>query len=111
MKAITLYRHPDCERCRRAEQIYQVFDWFHRIEYTSATPGSGPLRLGEVAVYDRRREQWLRGIAAIRRAMSQVPLFWIAVPFTYMPGIRQRIDQQARGCEGEACNLPDNFGG
>ncbi len=54
MKAIRLYRHPECERCAGYARMHHRFDWLGRFEDTTETPPTGPLRVGKIAVQDLR---------------------------------------------------------
>jgi hypothetical protein len=52
MKAILVYRNPDCAKCTRLARIHHRFDWLKRLEDTTEVPSTGPLRPGEIAVQD-----------------------------------------------------------
>lgn len=54
MKAVRLYRHPECERCAGYARMHHRFDWLGRFEDTTQTPPTGQLLVGEIAVQDLR---------------------------------------------------------
>jgi hypothetical protein len=50
MKMIRVYRNPRCAKCARLAKAARFLDWFGRVNLSTDTPESGPLRLGEVMV-------------------------------------------------------------
>ena len=66
MRAIRLYRHPDCQRCAGYARMHHRFDWLGRFEDSTAAPPTGELRVGEIAVQDLQTGITLKGIACFR---------------------------------------------
>ena len=110
MRRITLYRHPECERCRKMGQVHATLDWLGRIERSSDTPPSGALKPGEIAVVDHRSGRTLFGIHAVRMVARQVPAYLPILPLLYLPPIARKLDAMTRGCEDGACGLPETTG-
>jgi hypothetical protein len=106
MKAIRLYRHPECERCAGYARMHHSLDWLNRFEDSTQTPADGPLRVGEIAVQDLRKGVVLRGIACFRLLCKQVPAYWLLLPLTYLPPVRRRIEKDICGCLDGACEIP-----
>ena len=107
MKRITLYRNPDCNRCRKISRIHQRFDWFGRLECSDEPPAEvGALRMGEIAVVDARDGSVLRGLDAVRRVCREIPAY---APFRLLlrvPPVARRVDRMVRGEAEAACELP-----
>ena len=106
MKRITLYRHPDCERCRKMGRVHAFFDWLRRVDYSTDTPPTGPLRPGEIVVLDHRTGASLRGIDAIRMVARQIPAYLPLRPLLHVKPIARRMDAMVRGCDDGSCAVP-----
>jgi hypothetical protein len=106
MKRITLYRHPACERCRKMSRVHAFFDWFGRVECSTETPPTGPLKPGEIVVHDHRSGEFLRGIDAIRMVARQIPAYLPLRPLLHVPPIARAMDAMVRGCDDGTCAAP-----
>ncbi len=73
MKAIRLYRHPECERCAGYARMHHRFDWLGHFEDTTETPPTGQLLVGEIAVQDLRTGATLKGIDCFRLLCKHIP--------------------------------------
>jgi predicted DCC family thiol-disulfide oxidoreductase YuxK len=95
MKANVLY-DGDCPLCRKSVSILRKLDWFGRLGYVNARDGEQPiLREPPVAEAPLLEEMHLltaggklyRGFAAFRWMAWRLPVFWLAAPFLYFPGV------------------------
>ena len=106
MKTICLYRNPDCARCAGYAHMHHRFDWLNRFgDSTEASP-LGAMRIGEIAVQDLRTGETLKGIACFRLLCKHIPLYWLMLPLTYLPLVRQWIENDIGGCADGSCELP-----
>ncbi len=106
MKGIRLYRHPECERCAGYVRMHHRFDWLGHFEDTTETPPTGQLLVGEIAVQDLRTGATLKGIDCFRLLCKHIPAYWLVLPFTYVPPVRQRIEKDIGGCLDGTCEVP-----
>ena len=106
MAKIRLYRHPECARCADYARMHRWLDWLGRFDDSTAPPPTGQLRIGEIAVQDLRTGITLKGIECFCLLCKQIPAYWLLLPFTYLPPVRQRIENDIDGCSDGACNLP-----
>lgn len=100
---ICIYRHPDCARCARIARMHARFDWLGRVETTTATPPTGPLRMGEIVVEDRASGVVARGADAFRLITQAIPIYAPARLLLGIPGVRARIEREMGGCDDGAC--------
>ena len=103
MKRILIYRHPNCERCARFARLHHVVDWLDRIADTTATPPTGPLRLGEIVVEDLTTRQIVQGTQALALVFRQVIAYWPLLLLLWIPPLRLRLDREVRGCANGGC--------
>lgn len=108
MKVIRLYRHPACQRCAGYARTHHRLDWLDRFEDSTQTPATGPLRVGEIAVQDLPTGVTLKGIACFRLLCRHIPAYWLMLPFTYLPPVRQKIEDDIGGCADGTCELPSS---
>jgi hypothetical protein len=99
MKKILIYRHPHCERCARFARLHHAVDWFDRIADTTATPPTGPLRMGEIVVQELSSGRILRGADALALIYRQAIPYWFLMPLLWTPGLRARMDREVRGVD------------
>ena len=83
MKAIRVYRNPHCARCARFAKAYHVLDWFGKVDPSTDTPRTGPLRMGEVVVEDLSNGQ-------IHRGADGIELIARNIPASALPRLRSR---------------------
>ncbi|HYE58428.1 MAG TPA: hypothetical protein VD948_07965 [Rhodothermales bacterium] len=105
MPQIRIYRHPECARCARIARLHQALDWLGRIETSTATPPSGPLRKGEVVVEDLATGQIRRGAEAFALITRQVPLYAPLRLLLHMPAFRRYVELDMSGCRNGACDV------
>lgn len=106
MQRITIYRHPNCAKCRKIARMHQRCDWFKRIKVSTDTPPTGPLRQGEIVVEDHQNGNIIGGVDAVSRIAREIPLY---APFRLLlgiPAIARAVDKDVRGCGDGRCELP-----
>ena len=110
MKRILIYRHPHCVKCARIARLHHAVDWFNRIDDTTATPPTGPLRMGEIVVVDLRTKRLLRGADGVKLVYQQAPAYSLLLPLLWIPPVRAWIDREVRGCTDDSCQIgsPEN---
>lgn len=106
MKRVTVFHNKDCARCRRIARFHRFFDWLDRVETSTDTPATGPLRLGEIAVLDHKTGETIQGIEAVRKVFRNIPAYIPLLPFLRFPAIARRIDREVRGCSDGSCAMP-----
>jgi hypothetical protein len=105
MRKIRIYRHPDCPKCARYARIHRSLDWLQRVDISTKTPRTGPLRLGEVVVENLEDGRLLKGADAFREICRQIPAY---APFLFLlrlPAVRAFAEREMTGCNGDACAL------
>lgn len=110
MKAILLYRNPDCAKCARIARMHHRFDWLNRFEDSTAVPVTGPLKPGEIAVKNLATGETLRGAECLRLICRNIPVYWPALPLFSLPAFRRAVEREIGGCDGAACELPQAAG-
>lgn len=103
MKRITIYRHKECAKCARIARLHKAFDWWDRVECSTDTPRTGPLRLGEIAVEDARSGEITKGVDAVRQIARQIPAYLPLLPLLRIPYVARKVDQDVRGCADGTC--------
>ena len=98
MKTIRVYRNPDCAKCARFAKAAEFLDWLHRVDASTQTPPTGPLRLGEVVVEDLSSGRILRGADGIELIFQNIPAYAILRPLFAVPAFRSYIDKEVSGC-------------
>jgi predicted DCC family thiol-disulfide oxidoreductase YuxK len=107
----------NCQLCRRTIASFRVFDLFERVTYVNGLDSEALAAHGlswldpEALIRDMHvvvgQNIWT-GFAAYRKWLTRLPLFWIALPLTYLPPIAlpgQRIYR--RIADSRACRLAD----
>lgn len=105
MKKIRVYRNADCAKCARFARAGHLFDWLDRMDVSTETPTTGPLRLGEVVVEDLSSGRILKGAEGIELIFRNIPAY---APFRLLlrvPLVRRYIEKEVSGCEGDACEI------
>lgn len=103
MRQIRIYRHPDCPKCARYARMHQRLDWRRRVEVSTATPKTGPLRLGEVVVEKLGDGRILQGADAFEEICRSIPAY---APFRLLlrlPAVRAFAEREMTGCNGRVC--------
>lgn len=106
MKAILLYRNPDCAKCAGYARMHHRLDWLNRFEDTTEVPATGPLRLGEIAVKDLATGETLKGVGCFRLLCKNIPAYWPLLLLFHLPAFRRSVEREIGGCSGESCELP-----
>lgn len=106
MRQIRIYRHPDCPKCARYARVHQSLDWLHRVEVSTRTPKTGPLRLGEVVVEKLADGRMLHGAAAFEEICRRIPVYAPFLLLLRLPAVRAFAEREMTGCNGPACGLP-----
>ena len=105
MTTVRIHRHPDCARCARIARVHHAFDWLGRVETTTATPRSGPLRLGEVVVENMETGTLYRGAEAFSAICRAIPLYRPLRPFLRVPAVRAAVERSMGGCDDGGCRV------
>lgn len=105
MKRIIVYRHPNCERCARFARAHHFLDWLGRVEASTATPPTGPLRIGEVVVQETATGRVHRGAEGLALVFQNIPAYWPLRPLFWFPAMRARIDRELSGCDDGSCQI------
>jgi len=102
MKIIRVYRNPHCAKCARFARILPFVDWFDRVDVSTETPKTGPLRLGEVVVEELSSARILTGANGMDLIWRQIPAYAPFRPLLRVPAFRRYIEQEVGGCDGDA---------
>jgi len=107
MKTLRVYRNPHCAKCARFAKVSHFLDWLDRLEPSTETPSTGPLRMGEVVVEDLATGRMLRGAEGIEKVWRNVPALMLLLPLFWVPAFRRYVDREVRGCGGDECDITD----
>lgn len=105
MKKIRVYHNPNCKKCARFAKVGRFLDWFGRVDFSSVTPKTGPLRMGEVVVEDLATGQITGGAKGIALVWREIPAYALFRPLLGLPAFRRYIDKEVSGCDGDACRV------
>src|ERR1700758_774686 len=103
MKMIRVYRNPGCRRCARYARVGTLLDWRNRLETSTATPKTGPLRPGEIVVEELASGNFHRGAAALDLIARQIPLYAPLRLLLRFSFFRRYIDRELSGA---SCEIP-----
>ena len=106
MKTIRVYRNPDCRRCARYARVGHALDWRDRLETSTATPETGPLRPGEIVVEELASGKLHRGAAALDLIVRQIPLYAPVGLLLRFSSFRRYIDRELSGSGGASSEIP-----
>jgi hypothetical protein len=73
MKRIRVYRNAHCAKCARFARAGHFFGWLDRMDVSTETPTTGPLRLGEVVVEDLSSGRIKKGAEGIEQKHRRHP--------------------------------------
>jgi hypothetical protein len=105
MKAVRVYRNPECPKCARYAAWHRRLDWLDRVETSTAKPRSRKLAMGEVVVEDLRNGSMHHGADGFAVLAHQVPAYWPLLPLLHVPAIRARVEREMRGACDTACGI------
>jgi len=87
----------DCPLCRRSVAILKKLDWQGRLAFQNCRdepawpPSAYPLKMSrlleEMHVVTPDRKRAFAGYSAFRWMAWRIPVFWLAAPFLYIPGV------------------------
>jgi hypothetical protein len=97
MKAIRVYRNPHCARCARFAKAHHFLDWFGKVDPSTDTPRTGPLRMGEVVVEDLSNGQIHRGADGIELIARNIPAYLPLRLLLKVPGFRRYVSHEVSG--------------
>lgn len=98
MKAIRIYRHPNCNKCARFARMHHRFDWLNKVEdATTPPPGRSPVRKGEIVIETLADGRIHEGVDAAKSLVKAIPLYWAVLPFLFLPPVGKRVDKNIRG--------------
>jgi hypothetical protein len=110
MKTIRVYRNPHCAKCAKFAKANHFLDWLGRVDSSTDTPPTGPLRLGEIVIEEYATGQIHRGVEGVELIWHNIPLFMLFLPLLKIPAFRHYVDREARGCSGGACAMTPKTG-
>ena len=102
MKRIRVYRNPRCAKCARFAKVGHFLDWFDRVDLSTETPKTGPLRLGEVVVEEFESGRIFGGANGMELIWRNIPAY---APFRLLlklPAFRRYVDREVAG---EVCEM------
>ena len=105
MKRIRVYRNPDCARCARFATAHRFLDLLDRVDASTDTPKTGPLRLGEVVVEDLATGRIIRGAPGIELIARNIPAYAAMRLLLKVPAFRRYVDKEVSACGGDACSI------
>lgn len=105
MKRIRVYRNAHCAKCARFAKAGLFFDWLDRLDASTETPATGPLRLGEVVVEDLSSGRILKGAEGIDLIFRNIPVYASFRLLLKVPPLRRYVEKEVSGCEGNACEI------
>jgi hypothetical protein len=105
MEKIRVYRHADCAKCARFAKVGLFFDWLDRMDVSTDTPTTGPLRLGEVVVEDLSSGRIKKGAEGIELIFRNIPAYTPFLLLLRVPPLRRYVEKEVSGCEGDACEI------
>jgi predicted DCC family thiol-disulfide oxidoreductase YuxK len=91
----------DCGICTYCVRILKFFDWAHRLTFFGSHDPATHKRFPELTI-DRMREEilvhdplagWYGGFQACEWIACRIPLLWIFIPMTFLPGAQQIGDR------------------
>jgi hypothetical protein len=106
MKAIRVYRNPNCQRCAKFARLGHALDWRDRLETSTATPKTGLLRPGEIVVEELATGSFQRGAAALDLIARQIPLYAPIRFLLLFSFFRRYIERELSGCDSASCGIP-----
>jgi hypothetical protein len=105
MKTIRVYRNPDCRKCAGYARVGLMLDWRDRLEASTATPKTGPLRPGEIVVEELANGKFHCGAAALDLIARQIPLYAPVRLLLRFLSFRRYIDRELSGGGGASCEI------
>jgi hypothetical protein len=106
MKTIRVYRNGHCATCARFAKVAHFFDWLDRVDLSTDTPKTGPLRVGEVVVEELSSGRILRGAEGIDLVWRNIPAY---APFRLLlriPAFRRYLEKNVNGEANNSCEVP-----
>lgn len=105
MKKIRVYRHANCAKCARFAKVGLFFDWLDRMEVSTETSTTGPLRLGEVVMEDLSSGRIKKGAEGIALIFRNIPAYTPFLLRLRVPSVRHYVEKEVSGCEGDSCEI------
>ena len=82
-----------------------ALDWGHRLETSTATPITGPVRPGEIVVEEFASGNFHRGAAALDLIARQIPLYAPLRLLLRFSPFRRYIDRELSGSGDASCEI------
>ena len=105
MKRIRIYRHPECQRCANIAAMHHRFDWLNRIEDSTLTPETGPLRMGQIVVENLQTHEFLNGAEAFDMICRQIPAYLPFRLLLLLPAFRRYVERDMAGSADGSCEV------
>jgi len=82
--------------------VARFFDWLDRVDFSTETPKTGPLRLGEVVVEDLSSGRMFKGVEGIEMVWRNIPAYAPLRLLLKIPAFRNLIERNVGGCASDA---------
>jgi len=80
-------------------------DWFRRVDLSTEDSPLGETPVGEIVVVDRKSRKVFTGVYATRKLCLQVPVYFLYGLLLFLPPVRNKVDGEKPGCNGDACEI------
>ncbi len=82
MKKLIVFYDNACPLCEGVKKLALRLDWFHRLRFVgirnnNTLPFSLTKMSKEMYAYDIKRKSYFKGVSAVYKLTSQVPMLWI----------------------------------
>ena len=105
MTKIVLYYNQNCPDCVRQAKRTAQMDWFRRVDLSTEDSPLGETPVGEIVVVDRKSSKVFTGVYATRKLCLQVPVYFLYGLLLFLPPVRNKVDGEKPGCNGDACEI------
>ena len=105
MTKIVLYYNQNCPDCVRQAKRTAQMDWFRRVDLSTEDSPLGETPVGEIVVVDRNSRKVFTGVYATRKLCLQVPVYFLYGLLLFLPPVRNKVDGEKPGCNGDACEI------
>jgi hypothetical protein len=105
MNKLTLFYNPSCNDCEKLARITTKLDWLNCVSISTATPLSGVLSPGEIAILEHSSGKYFTGVYATRKVSLNVPAYYLYGLLLFIPFIKKIVSKNKVGCNGDTCDV------